>query len=38
MLYNMIQSGAISGSRVMNIITKNLGEETAEDVLSLVLN
>lgn len=34
MLYDMVKSGHISGSRVMHIMTNNLKHETAEEVLS----
>jgi len=37
MLYQMIKFNNIAGSRAMAIITNNLEQETAEDVLSLVL-
>ena len=34
MLYDMVKSGHISGSRVMHIMANNLKHETAEEVLS----
>lgn len=38
MLYDMIKSGSVSGSRVMLIIANNLESETAEDILQEVLS
>ena len=37
-LFDMIKQKDISGSRLMNIITNNLEHETAEEILSSVLN
>ena len=37
MLYDMIKTGEVSGARVMQIIANNLSYETAEDILSEVL-
>jgi hypothetical protein len=37
MLYDMIKTGEVSGARVMKIIANNLQFETAEDILSEVL-
>lgn len=37
MLYDMIMSGAVAGSRVMQIIANNIDAEDAEDILTDVL-
>lgn len=37
-LYDMIKSGHISGSRVMHIMSNNLKQETAEEVLATQLS
>ena len=36
-LYDMIKSHRIAGSRVLSIMAENLAEETAEDVIKYVL-
>jgi len=38
MLYHMVRFNDVEGSRAMAVIVNNLQEETAEDILSLVLN